>query len=305
MDTNFYLLHRKRDANTDLEGSLSSRGNQSWTSGQAHTWQTCMREINMTAAPIASAVKGYDLYHDQAAYCFLLEVICGLHSPVIGETEVFGQFKNYVEHENRSNSLAGFQFRQLLSQLVTDAKIVRKGHLIGLGSQSYGSVVRRYALQASAIHFLGAGSLVKDILPWVQKSEADIHIHSRNPQKAKVSLGTQNSLKFHDLCLFSEDEKECLLVVAAPMTSAEISAYITNNQSISQVIDLRAEGRSDPIDSAIPCLNLNEVFTLIETNKVKIKDCLEDAYLTIKGLSEDYFKRSQIRPFGWDDICAL
>ncbi|MCP4411851.1 MAG: hypothetical protein GY808_04680 [Gammaproteobacteria bacterium] len=305
MDTNFYLLHRKRDANTDLEGSLSSQGDHSWASGQAHTWQTCMREINMTTAPIASAAKGYDFYHDQAAYCFLLEVICGLHSPVIGETEVFGQFKNYVEYENRSSSLAGFQFRQLLSQLVTDAKIVRKGHLIGLGSQSYGSVVRRFALKAPAIHFLGAGILVKDILPWVQKSKADIHIHCRNPQKAKVTLGTKNLWKFHDLSPFSADEKEHLLVVAAPMTSAEISQYLTNNQSISQVIDLRAEGRSDPIDSAISCLDLDEVFTLIETNKEKIRDSLQDAYLTIKGLSEDYFKRSQVRPFGWDDICAL
>ena len=35
-------------------------------------------------------------FHDEAAYAHLLEVICGLGSPIVGETEVMSQFKAFA-----------------------------------------------------------------------------------------------------------------------------------------------------------------------------------------------------------------
>src|SRR3989475_6294583 len=67
-------------------------------------WQTCLRRIlflnsNDNRAVIEAAEVGkavpptVEVFRAQEAYRFLLEVICGLNSPIVGETAVMGQFK--------------------------------------------------------------------------------------------------------------------------------------------------------------------------------------------------------------------
>ena len=65
----------------------------------AFCWQTCIRQIALIDESQLENVRptllrGDEIYHEDVGYRFLLEVICGLHSPLIGETEVYGQFKN-------------------------------------------------------------------------------------------------------------------------------------------------------------------------------------------------------------------
>src|SRR5438046_10434818 len=69
-------------------------------------WQTCLRRIlflnsNDNRAAIEAAEGGkavpptVEVFRGQEAYRFLLEVICGLNSPIVGETAVMGQFKEF------------------------------------------------------------------------------------------------------------------------------------------------------------------------------------------------------------------
>src|SRR5438045_3448988 len=63
-------------------------------------WQTCLRKIAFGGAEALGSIQietGDQILSGSEAYQFCLEVICGLHSPLVGETEVFGQFKNASE----------------------------------------------------------------------------------------------------------------------------------------------------------------------------------------------------------------
>src|SRR4051812_23076807 len=135
-------------------------------------WATCLRSLKFGGTPDA----GDEFYTQQDAYRFLLEVICGLKSPIVGETEVFGQFKifsqEWVKREPKRATL--------IQKLLSDAKAIRSRHLTGLGVQSYGSWVRG-KLTHNRVHFLGAGQLAREIHPYLAKQQRDLAIHVREP----------------------------------------------------------------------------------------------------------------------------
>ena len=59
-------------------------------------WRTCVRQVAFVDDP-AAIPQGVAAWHDEAAYAHLLEVVCGLHSPIVGETEVLHQFKVFAD----------------------------------------------------------------------------------------------------------------------------------------------------------------------------------------------------------------
>ena len=61
---------------------------------------------------------GASVWHDEAAYAHLLEVICGLDSPMIGETEVLHQFKIFTASMSASHGA----FREVAHSLLSDAR---------------------------------------------------------------------------------------------------------------------------------------------------------------------------------------
>ena len=74
-------------------------------------WQTCLRRILfLNASDHAELIRSLEageivrpvveVFRGQQAYEFLLEVICGLNSPIVGETAVMGQFKEFLQHAN-------------------------------------------------------------------------------------------------------------------------------------------------------------------------------------------------------------
>src|SRR4249919_3352688 len=117
-------------------------------------WQTCLRRILFlngldNHALIEAAQKGelatqtVEIFRGQEAYRFLLEVVCGLNSPIVGETAVMGQFKEFLLQAKFPRTPWGNFLRDLCTNLLIDAKRIRHTHLQGLGSQSYGSLVRQ------------------------------------------------------------------------------------------------------------------------------------------------------------------
>lgn len=89
----------------------------------------------------------------------MLEVICGLHSRVFGETEVLGQFRTFCRNHPEITTIGNW--------LLEDAKLIRSNYLQDLGAQSYGSVIRRWCSSHSTIAILGTGQLAKKLYPWV------------------------------------------------------------------------------------------------------------------------------------------
>jgi len=90
----------------------------------------------MLASPV-------EIYSRGESYRFLLEVICGLNSPLVGETAVLGHSASLSRRQNSNTSWGNF-LRQLISNLLVDAKLVRHEHPTGTRKSSYGSLVRQH-----------------------------------------------------------------------------------------------------------------------------------------------------------------
>src|SRR6186713_2498470 len=139
-----------------------------WVPGQGPAvsggivWRTCLREIAFVAdgSPLPDAVEAL---HGEAAYAHLLNVICGLGSPIIGETEVMAQFKAFASALPAEQTA----LREVSERLLIDARVVRARYLTGLGSRSYGSAVRRHIKGFARVAVIGTGMLAQEILPFV------------------------------------------------------------------------------------------------------------------------------------------
>ena len=94
-------------------------------------WQTCLRRIlflnaNDNRALIEAAEDQLvpptvEIFRAQEAYRFLLEVICGLNSPIVGETAVMGQFKEFLLQAKFPKTPWGTFLRDLSTNLMIDA----------------------------------------------------------------------------------------------------------------------------------------------------------------------------------------
>ncbi len=252
--------------------------------------------------------KDVEVLHGAPAYQRILEVISGLHSPLFGETEVFGQFKQASSEFEIPEALWRSRFNKLFRQLSQDAKVVRKKHLHGGGSQSYGSAVRREVKDLKNIHIIGAGQLVQEMLPWLSKVEGKLVIHARSPEKVQGLVNEFPRLELSSLLERESISDESLaLVIAAPLSSTEIAAWMdTRSLKSDLIIDLRGECEEDPIAiENISVIDLKGVFAKISANKEKQKIYRAQAQKEILNLTAKRANEIEFRPFGWDDLCAL
>ncbi|MGE0762935.1 MAG: hypothetical protein AB7N80_06630 [Bdellovibrionales bacterium] len=263
-------------------------------------WGTCLRQIAVGLGNFTSPSleKEDQVLVDLEAYRLLLEVVCGLHSPVLGETEVFGQFKRFVEQLKDSESPAK-ALLPTLRQIIGDAKAIRHSHLIGLGSQSYGSLVRREVPDGSAVHILGGGQLAQKILPWLGKKEAQVTLHVRSVERAP-----QNG-EFQVRPISDKSALEGVLVVAAPLSARELEVWLDQRQvKLTKIIDLRGEGAFDPLTPRAPVLDLPQVMQRLSHNRAEQTEMIAAARHQIMQCAQAYASAVKVRPLGWDDICA-
>lgn len=115
------------------------------------------------------------------AYLFLLEIICGLKSKLVGENEIVNQFKtSYLSYLN--TPLVNTQILTILEKLLKDAKEIRSKYLMGLCQKTYSSIARKHMInihKADKILILGSGSLAADLINQFKK-KATIFISARN-----------------------------------------------------------------------------------------------------------------------------
>lgn len=253
---------------------------------EAPVWATCLRSLAFGSAP-ESQTETDEVYANSEAYRFLLEVVCGLKSPILGETEVFGQFKQFsqqwLKHEPSRASL--------IQKILTDAKAVRTQYLVDLGVQSYGSWIR-HNLNFKRAHFLGAGQMVREIMPYLTKKGCEITVHTRDPQKY-LELGA--------VALSENKFDGGALIVAAPLSAREIEQWL-GGRAPQQLIDLRDTSSTDPLKFSGH--RLADIFREIEKTRNALQHRLEAAQLAILECSRRASTLGIVRPQGWDDLCA-
>jgi glutamyl-tRNA reductase len=280
-------------------------------------WQTCLRRILFlnrieNSALIEAAENdelvssGVDVYRGRDAYGFLLEVICGLNSPLLGETAVMGQFREFCAHAKFLNTAWGSFLRQLTANVLVDAKRVRHEHLQGIGSQSYGSLVRQHLKGMPTVAVLGAGKLAREILPWlIGKTTA--RLFYRNWQHAKDLLPEYPELHLDQ---YSTDDagwqqEETGLVIAAPMKASQVENWVRQQSTtFSKCLDLRGDAATDPISLPIPVIKLSELFDALRAERQRLEGRVDGARAEITHLVQRQSQQAQFRPFGWEDLCA-
>ena len=283
---------------------------------QGLLWQTCLRQILFSDESLFQAFsvdQDCEIYRDLEAEEFLIQVLCGLKSPLVGETEVFGQFKNWWTQLPVGDFKGKFEGR--VQNLFSAVKKIREESLCGLGSQSYGSLLRKKIDEHFAknsdlkicIDFIGAGQLVEEIVPWVQKKWA-YRIRCRQPDKVRSEKRFGEPLE----TLHLEDNtlvSQCL-VIAAPLQHDELNLWIKQrspnepNANRPIIFDFRHDSlkfQSDLI-SGQNYYDLNALTTEVEEHKQSIKSQVEQAHLSIQSWKQAEMKRAQVRPFGWDDL---
>jgi glutamyl-tRNA reductase len=281
-------------------------------------WQTCLRRIQFlnqfeNSALIEAAQSDemlpatVEVYRGKEAYGFLLEVICGLNSPLLGETAVMGQFKEFCAHAKFPNTPWGWFLRQLTANVMVDAKRVRHAHLQGIGSQSYGSLVRHHVKGVPTVAVLGAGKLAREILPWlVGKTSA--RLFYRNWQHAKDLLREYPEIQldqYSDSDAGWQPAEEPGLVIAAPIKASEVESWARlQGATFSKCLDLRGDAETDPIRLPIPVIKLSELFDALRTERQRLEGRVETARAEIKQLVSRQSHQAQFRPFGWEDLCA-
>jgi len=287
-------------------------------------WQTCLRRIQLlnsieNSALIEAAERqtqktgSIEIYRGREAYGFLLEVICGLNSPLVCETAVMGQFREFCSQARFPNTSWGWFLRQLTSNVLVDAKRVRHEHLQGIGSQSYGSLVRQHVKGMSTVAVLGAGQLAREILPWLV-GKTKPRLFYRNWLHAKDLLKEYPEVQLDQ---YSADDagwgqieiglvqRETGLVVAAPMKASEVENWVrAQSSTFTKCLDLRGDAATDPISLPIPVIKLSELFDALRLERQRLAGRVETARAAIKQLVSRQSHQAQFRPFGWEDLCA-
>jgi len=289
-------------------------------------WQTCLRQIaiadELTVGALQAQLEsGDEVYQGEAAYGFLLEIVCGLHSPLLGETEVYGQFKNAVAGFQVPLTPWGSHLKRFFKVLFEDAKRIRQAHLEDLGSQSYGSVLRRELRGLKRIHILGAGQLVQEILPWLTKDGNEVHVHARDTVRAREQLTgviKAGSSKVHSLPAghgelgvlpVHTDDTGLIhaqaVIIAAPVSAKFLEQWLKNTPGLIVIADLRADSATDiPQLTGETHLVLGDIFSRITQNQALLAERKNTALTAVAEAVHERNSYVEYRPFGWEDVCA-
>ena len=274
-------------------------------------WKTCLRRISLlnqaesnSVAPAASSES--EFYRGKDAYRFLLEVVCGLRSPLVGETAVMGQFKEFCAQTKFPNSSWGRFLRQFTSELLADAKRVRHDHLEGMGSQSYGGLVRQHLKDIPATSVLGAGKLAKEILPWLL-GKTDVTVFSRDRLRAEGLLEEYPQIHLRQFAMAdtATANRKVALIIAAPLSASEIEKWVSvQTTQFVKALDLRGEAETDPVQASFPVIRLSDLFDALKNDRPKLAGRVASARDEIRQTAQRVIEQAQFRPFGWEDLCA-
>ncbi|MCO4753145.1 MAG: hypothetical protein KC478_01620, partial [Bacteriovoracaceae bacterium] len=132
------------------------------------------------------------------AYSYLLEVICGLKSQLVGENEIVGQFKTAYKDYTANNDI-NTSLLLIIEKLFRDAKTIRSKYLLGLSQKTYASIARRQMVRqrnAQEVLILGSGQLAEDLINQFKK-KARVIICARNQERLR-ELKAEHSVESID-----------------------------------------------------------------------------------------------------------
>ena len=262
----------------------------------APVWRTCMRQVAFVDEACVIP-PGATAWQNEAAYAHLLEVVCGLHSSIVGETEVLHQFKVFADGLPATQS----QWRELCGRLLADARTIRSTHLIGLGSRSYGSAVRRHVREYSRVALIGTGMLAQEIVPFLVRGDRVIDLWGRRAECTIAAPGLTYRPFGIPMATVAES---AALVVAAPVKASAIAELAGGYRYPSLLVDLRGEAVHDPPPPIAPTVTLADLFAEFDAVARETAARAVAAKAAIAQCATAFGCRARLNPSGWHDLCA-
>ncbi|MFM8387453.1 MAG: hypothetical protein ACKOCB_11645 [Planctomycetia bacterium] len=236
----------------------------------APCFETCQRRIwiGLDGSLPCSTQQGED------AYALLLEVVCGLHSRVLAETEVQGQFRDF--------SRAHRSLEPFASWLLEDAKAIRTQVLAGVGGHSYAGVVRRWCGPGREILVLGRGQLARKVATGLQVVR---QLPPRDVSACHEALRAARA--------------GCRVVVAAPIEDAVLGELRAAAPVGALWIDLRGERGSFRAERT-----LDDLYAEVEREQAQARAVLPRALAEVRRRARMRADRVLSRPMGWEDLAG-
>ena len=257
----------------------------------APVWRTCLREVAFVRETVAPA--GATLVTDGDAYALLVEIVCGLRSPILGETEVQAQFKAFLA------SLAGTPHRDLIGlgqRVLADVKVIRHRYLQGVGAHSYGALAVSRVPTDDHVALVGHGALA------TQVREALGHLRPVDVWTRRPVSEPSRLLSSAATCGVMSSERTTL-VVAAPAVTSDLLDLGICYPRLSTVVDLRASSDRSVWPAELGVVSLDDIFSGADHAHGSLEQ-IAAARRAIDEIGRDYRPRDQVRPLGWEDVCA-
>jgi len=249
----------------------------------------------------ADLIPGATMHTAEGAYAKLLSILCGLESKILGETEVFGQFKIFAATLNAND-----RFRRIAQDLILDVRELRKTCLSNVGLRSYGSLSSFYVKNLNSIAVFGGGQLAQKILPYLIEDKHQVSLYLRDP--AKIGEMPERMVKNLDVFPMFEAVNNTPLqgvIIAAPIASKQIQNWLQSLPAQPEIIvDLRDQTSDTKLDFTGKLVTLDELFEQMEKTSSLMMKKVKKAKSEVFTLTDRRFSTRRFRPFGWEDICA-
>lgn len=270
-------------------------------------WKTCLRQVYFTHQQELNDLELLPtdkIYYSEEASKYLISILCGMESPVFGETEVFGQFKNFLQ--SQPSAKAYFNLHTKWTKFILETvKYIRSEFIHGLGSNSYGSTLRKLTKNYQHISIIGAGNLTNEVLPWLAKSkQVDVLVRNALDSKHQQMMSEFPQMKFESLS--DVQTLSSVLILAAPIENEKVLQLIEKSgPNIEVIYDLRASGFEGlrSLENQMKLVSLSDFFTMVNNDKNRFAQIKKDLENYIKEKCIVFSNRSEVRPMGWEDLC--
>ncbi|AOP36202.1 glutamyl-tRNA reductase [Leptospira tipperaryensis] len=262
------------------------------------SWMTCMRTIWIADSRIhggpSSLPSALETYSGYEGYRFLLEVISGLHSRLLGETEVLAQFRDKFKNPSLPSSAFGEYLARLRDSLIQDSRSIRSRYLQNIGEQSYGGLANKYLKDATHVTLLGTGQLSEKILPWMK---------NRN-----VTLVGRNETRLSELSTTFEVNSKLLndwkadgsaIVVAAPL---DLTPYLDQIHPGTLIVDFREVPLEKKLPDTIHSISFAAMLDSIRETEERALQIRERVQPALDEIVEERELEAQQFIFGWEDL---
>ncbi|RHX84072.1 glutamyl-tRNA reductase [Leptospira stimsonii] len=262
------------------------------------SWMTCMRTIWIADSRIHGGPSflpsTLEVYSGYEGYRFLLEVISGLHSRLLGETEVLAQFRDKFKNSSLPSSAFGEYLARLRDSLIQDSRTIRSRYLQNIGEQSYGGLANKYLKDASQVTLLGTGQLSEKILPWMK---------SRN-----VTLVGRNKARLEELSAMFEVDSKLLndwkpdssaIVVAAPL---DLTPFLDRIQPGTLIVDFREVPLEKKLPETIQSVSFAAMLDSLRETEERALQIRERIQPALDEIVEERELEAQQFIFGWEDL---